>query len=344
MKAAVLYSLQDIRIEDIPRPELQPGSALIKTKTCGICSGDVMPWYIEKKAPLVPGHEPCGVIVELSPELKRADPLINEGDRVFVHHHAPCMHCHHCLRGDFVQCQSWRNSKIIPGGIAEYILIPEINLRKDTLILSDTMTYEEGAMIEPIACVVKSLRRAQIKKGDTLFVLGLGVMGLLHVILAREFGAGHVIGADKVPYRLQKALEFGADHVIDISSSDTSEALSELTKGRMAEIVIVCPNSLEAIQTGLRIVASGGTVLLFTPALPEDQLSIRPNDLYFRDISLVTSYSCGPNDTRMAFDFIYRGIVKPLLLITHRFGIDQTPEAFALVAKSQDSLKVVINL
>ncbi len=344
MKAAVLYSFQDIRIEDIPRPELQPGSALIKTKTCGICSGDVMPWYIEQKAPLVLGHEPSGVIVELSPELKKVDPLINEGDRVFVHHHAPCMHCRHCLRGDFVQCQTWRNSKIIPGGIAEYILIPEINLRHDTLILSDSMTFEEGSMIEPIACVVKSLRRAQIKKGDTIFVLGLGVMGLLHLILAREFGAGLVIGADRVPFRLQKAIEFGADHVIDVSNSDVSEALSELTKGRMAEIVIVCPNSREAIETGLRTVAPGGTVLLFTPALPTDQLTIRPNDLYFKDISIVTSYSCGPNDTRIAFDYIYRGIVRPLSLITHRFGIDQTPTAFALVARAQDSLKVVIKL
>lgn len=344
MKAAVLYSFQDIRIEDIPKPELQPSSALIKTKTCGICSGDVMPWYIEQKAPLVLGHEPSGVIVELSPELKKVDPLINEGDRVFVHHHAPCMHCRHCLRGDFVQCQTWRNSKIIPGGIAEYILIPEITLRHDTLILSDSMTFEDGSMIEPIACVVKSLRRSQIKKGDTIFVLGLGVMGLLHVTLAREFGAGLVIGADKVPFRLQKAIEFGADHVIDVSNSDVSEALSELTKGRMAEIVIVCPNSLEAIATGLRAVAPGGTVLLFTPALPTDQLTIRPNDLYFKDISIVTSYSCGPNDTRMAFDYIYRGVVRPSLLITHRFGIDQTATAFALVAEAQDSLKVVIKL
>ncbi len=344
MKAAVLYSFDKIVIEDIPVPEMQPYSALVKTKACGICSGDVMPWYIEKKAPLVLGHEPCGVIVELSPELKTSEPLLNLGDRVFVHHHAPCMVCHHCLRGDFVQCPTWRDSRIIPGGIAEYILIPEINLRNDTLILSDSMSYEDGAMIEPIACVVKSLKRARIKRGDKVFVIGLGVMGLLHVILAREFGAGYVIGADRVPFRLQKALEFGADHVIDVSEGDISQAVRDLTKGKMAEVVIVCPNSLEAIEAGISTVAPGGTVLLFTPAKPEDSLTLNPNMLYFKDISIVTSYSCGPDDTRSAFDLIYRGIVIPSSLITHRFSIDQTATAFALTAEARDSLKVMISI
>ena len=129
MKVAKLYSFHDIRIEDIPVPEIGPGDALMKTKASGICSGDVMPWYIEKKAPLVLGHEPSGEIVEVGKNVKSFTP----GDRVFVHHHAPCLTCRYCRRGDYVQCETWKNTKIIPGGISEYILIPEINLKNDTL-------------------------------------------------------------------------------------------------------------------------------------------------------------------------------------------------------------------
>src|SRR3990170_8814568 len=127
MKVAKLYSFTDIRIEDIPIPEIGMSDALIKTKACGICSGDVMPWYIEKKAPLVLGHEPAGEIVELGKELNnsslvtRHSSLPKIGDRVFVHHHAPCMECRYCRRGDYVQCDTWHNTKITPGGISEYI-------------------------------------------------------------------------------------------------------------------------------------------------------------------------------------------------------------------------------
>src|SRR4030067_1193568 len=156
MKVAKLYSFNDIRIEDIPIPEVGPGDALLKTKTSGICSGDVMPWYIEKKAPLVLGHEPSGEIVEVGKNVKSFTP----GDRVFVHHHAPCLACRHCRKGDYVQCETWKNTKIIPGGISEYILIPEINLKNDTLKLPENVSYEDGTLVEPTACVLKGFKRA----------------------------------------------------------------------------------------------------------------------------------------------------------------------------------------
>jgi L-iditol 2-dehydrogenase len=349
MKVAKLYHFNDIRIEDIPVPEIGPGDALVKTKACGICSGDVMPWYIEKKAPLVLGHEPAGEIIELGRDVLRppnselrTPNSFKVGDSVFIHHHAPCMGCRYCDKGDHVQCETWRNTRIIPGGISEYILVPETNLRNDTLLLDKEISYEDGTLIEPAACVVKSFKRASVRKGDTVLIIGLGVMGQMHVLLAREFGAGKVIGADMVRYRLNKALEFGADHVIDVSREDLFENIKVLTKGCMADIVVVGPNSAEAMRQGTEVVSRGGRVVFFTPAKPAERLDIDPNFLYFGDRTLVTSYSCGPADTSEALRLIKAGVISAEKLVTHRFPLERTSEAFALTAQAGDSLKSVI--
>jgi len=338
MKVARLYSFNDIKIEDIPIPEPGPREALIKVKASGICSGDVMPWYIEKKAPLVLGHEPAGEIVEIGKDVK----IFKPGDRVFVHHHAPCMKCIFCKRGDYVQCDEWRRSKIIPGGVAEYVLIPEGNLINDTLLLSDNISYEDATLIEPTACVIKSFKRSGIKNGDTVLIIGLGVMGIIHLLLAKHFGAEKIIGVDMVEFRLHKAKELGGDSVINVKQESVKETTLYLTEGKGANIVIVGPNSVEAMNTGLQCVAPGGTVVFFTPAKPDEKLTIDPNYLYFRDINIVTSYSCGPEDTKKALSFIEKGVISAEKLVTHRFNIDETKLAYRTVAQARNSLKVLI--
>lgn len=338
MKIAKLYSFNDIRIEDMPVPRVGPREALLKTKASGICSGDVMPWYIEKKAPLVLGHEPSGEIVEVGKEVTSFKP----DDRVFVHHHAPCFICRYCRRGDYVQCETWKNTKIIPGGISEYILIPETNLENDTISLPDNLSYEDGTLIEPTACVVKALKRANVRRGDTVLIIGLGVMGQLHILLARTYGADKIIGADMVQFRLEKAQEFGADEVIDVSKDNLIDRLKEITDVAMADLVIVGPNNIDAMRQGISAVGAGGSVLFFTPAKPGEQLTIEPNDLYFRDINIINSYSCGPTDTADALELIEKGIVRAEKLITHRFTIEETAEAFRMTAEAKDSLKSVI--
>ena len=339
MKVARLYSFDDIRIEDVPVPEIGNGDALVKTGACGICSGDVMPWYIEKKAPLVLGHEPAGIIVDVGKDVSS----FRKGERVFIHHHAPCLTCRFCRRGDYVQCAQWKTSHIIPGGIAEYILVPSLNLENDTITLSDGMSFEEGTLIEPTACVVKAFRRAPVRRGDTVFVMGLGVMGMIQMLVARRFGAGRVIGADRVRFRLDKALELGADAVIDITAGDVVEGLSEATKGDMAELVIVGPNSADAMMQGLRCVRAGGQVLFFTPAKPGERLVVDPNHIYFKDINIITSYSCGPADTADAFELVEEGVVSAGKIITHRFPVEKTGDAFRLTAAAGDSLKCVVS-
>lgn len=338
MKVARLYGFGDIRIEETSVPDVGPGDALIKTVASGICSGDVMPWYIEKKAPLVLGHEPAGLIVKTGAAVRN----FSEGDRVFVHHHAPCMHCRHCKRGDYVQCQTWRQSKIIPGGISEYILVPRVNLENDTLGLPGSVSFEDGTLVEPLACVLKGLRRSQFKRGSTSLVIGLGSMGILHVLALRHLGAERVVGADLVPFRLSKAMELGADGVIDATGKDTAAVFRDMTSGWMADLVVVGPGSADALSTGLSCVAPGGTMLMFTPVMPGEALTFEPNEMYFKDINIVASYSCGPPDTREALALIESGAVTAEKIVTHRFPLSQTAEAYRVTAEARDSLKCVV--
>jgi len=338
MKVAKLYSFHDIRIEEMPVPRPGNDELVIKTRACGVCSGDVMPWYIEKKAPLVPGHEAVGEVVETGKGVSAYHP----GDRIFPHHHAPCMRCRFCMRGDHVQCNAWRESRIFPGGLSEFILVPSVILQNDTIILPENIGYDDGALIEPTACAVKGFRRTRFRQGDTVLIIGLGVMGILNLLLARAYGAGRVIGADTVKFRLEKALALGADDVIDVSGASLSDALREVTKGDLAEIVIVGPNSVDAMTEGLKCARAGADVLLFTPAKPGEELIIDPNYHYFRDINIMTSYSCGPPETAAACKLIEQGTVSDAKVVTHRFPIEKTSEAFALTAAAQNSLKALI--
>ncbi len=346
MKAARLYSFGDIRIEDIPAPVPGPGEALMRTMASGICSGDLMPWYIEKKAPLVLGHEPAGVIVGTGSGVEG----FREGDRVSVHHHAPCMDrekCPFCKKGLFVHCPVWKGSSIIPGGISEYILIPAVNLRNDTLKLPECLSFEDGVLVEPLGCVLKGLRRAGLpeEKGNFfVLVIGLGVMGILHILALRALGvrAENIIGADPVPFRLEKALALGAGHVVNVSREDPVQPVRKITGGRMADLVIAGPNSVQAMHTAVEAAGPGGKVVLFTPAKPGEVLGLDPNDIYFREVSLIPSYSTGPEDTRAAMAMIEGGHVRADMVVTHRFPVGETLEAYRLAAQAEGSLKVLI--
>jgi len=338
MKVARLYDYLDVRIEDEPTPRPGPREALVRTRACGICSGDVVPWYIRKKAPLVFGHEPVGEIVELG----RAVTHVAVGTRVFVHHHAPCLACRACRRGEFVQCPTWRASRIVPGGMAEYFLVPETNLFGDTLALPETVGDEEGALVEPIACVVKSLTRAGQVAGASVLIIGLGVMGQLHVLLAKHRGARLVIGADLIAGRCARARQLGADRVIDAAAGDLAAQLADATDGDGAEIVIVGPATIDALEIGLACAAKGGTVVQFMGTPPDARLQLSPYDLYFREVRLVPSYSCGPIETRAALQYLAARVVTARDVVTHRFPLAAAGEAYRVAAEDKSAIKTLV--
>jgi len=274
-----------------------------------------MGWYIRRKAPLVLGHEPAGVVVQSH----NAEFL--PGDRVFVHHHAPCFECRACARGDFVQCAAWRTSSIDPGGLAEFFRVPRENLR-DSLKLPETMPFADGSLIEPLACVMKSLRRSGVRRGDTMFVVGLGVMGLMHALVAQKRGV-HVAGSDLIESRRAFASTLGIEAV----GPDKGFA--------GADVVICGPGSPEALRNAFAAVAPGGTVVMFTALEPGIPFTFDPNDLYFRDVSFVPSYSCGPPDTREALQTIARGIVTAQRLGASYYPLEEAPAAYAALRRSE---------
>lgn len=342
MKAAKAFDYDDVRIVELPVPTIGSEEALVKVRTCGICTGDVTPWYIKKKCPIVVGHEPCGEIVALG---DRADSRFSIGDRVFIHHHAPCYACRHCAGGHYSMCATWRSSQLDPGGIAEYVRIAKVNLEHDTLILPDEVDDVQGALIEPIACVVKAFRRARFQKGDRVAIIGLGFIGQVMVALARHQQAELILASDFVPFRRQRALELGADAVCDPAhDGDFVSFVQQHTEGLGADLVLVGPSSPAVIAEGIKAAAPGGRVLMFMAPQPGVMMEVEPNDLFFREVDLIGSYSCGPDDTRETLQLLRQGVFPSDLLVTHRLPMEKTLEACRLTAAAQESLKVLVDI
>ena len=317
-------------------PAIGPGEALMRTRAAGICGSDLLGWYVRRKAGHVLGHEVAGELVEVGAGVTD----FAAGDRVVPHHHAPCLTCGECRAGRFVHCAAWKSSGLDPGGMARFVRIPAGNLARDTWKVPPSVSDEEASFTEPLATVVKAFRRGRFEAGQSLLAVGLGQMGQLAVRLARALGASDVAGADRIPFRIERARESGAE-TFDVDSETLGAGARRLSRGRGFDFAFVGPGSSGVIAAAAEAVAPGGTLLLFTMPPPEETLGISGHDLYFREVSLVPSYSCGPDDTRRALDLLSSGQVRVEDLVTHRFPIERAPEAFA-AAKDPRSLKVMI--
>jgi len=331
------YSNNDIRLEEMPKPKIDPSELLVKVIASGICGSDVMEWYRKKKAPLVLGHEIAGDIVEVGGDARD----FKVGERVFVSHHVPCMSCRYCLAGHHTVCDTLRSTNYDPGGFAEYIRVPEINVDRGVFRLPDSMTYEDGVFSEPLGCVARGQELAGAKPGQTVLVIGSGITGLLHIKLAKASKAARIIATDMVDYRLEAAKRFGA-HATFKATEDASARVPELNDGRKADLVIICTGAPKAIEQGLNSVDRGGTILFFAPTEPGRSTTIPFNDLWREEITMVGSYGAGPEDLETAIDLIDSGMVSVRDMITHRFGLSGTALGFKLVAEAKESMKVII--
>ena len=290
MRVAMYYNNQDIRVEEVSRPEIGPDEVLIKIEASGICGSDVMEWYRIHKAPLVLGHEIAGQIVEIGAKVDQ----YRLGDRVAASHHVPCNTCRYCLSGHQTVCETLRRTNFYPGGFAEYVRLPAINVDRGIYRLPGDLSYEAATFIEPLACVLRAQQIARLSPGQTVLVLGSGLSGLLHIQLARSLGAGRIVATDISSFRLGVARELGADHVF-AADQYASALLQEVNEGFLADLVIVCTGARQAQLQALSSVERGGTVLFFAPTDQGVTIPLSINDLFFRnDITLTTSYAGSP--------------------------------------------------
>jgi len=337
MRVAMYYRNSDVRLEEMPVPKIGPAELLVKIIASGICGSDVLEWYRIKKAPIVLGHEIAGDIAEAGDRVTRFRP----GQRVFVSHHVPCNTCWYCLNGNHTVCQTLHTTNFDPGGFAEYVRVPAINVDRGTFVLPETVSYEDGAFVEPLACVIRGQRVANFKPGQTVVVMGSGISGLLHIMLARATGAGCIIATDISPYRLSKAGEFGADAAID-ARDDVPGRVREANRGRPADLAIVCTGALTAFQQALKSVDRAGTVLCFATTDPGVELPIPLNEFWRNGITVLPSYANSPYDAQVAIELLAARRLPVLRMITHRLPLAETQKGFQLVAGAGDSLKVII--
>jgi L-iditol 2-dehydrogenase len=340
MKVAVYYNNHDVRVEERPMPEPAAGEILVKTRASGVCVADTMEWYLTPRAPLTLGHEAAGEVIKTGQGVE----TIHPGDRVVVHHHIACLICEHCRRGNFTMCETFRKTHIQPGGFAEYFTASALHVERDTLTLPDGMSYEVATLVEPLACVVHAIRRAQIQPGDSVVLIGTGAIGLMFIQSLKAWGVRDLIVYEVLEWRRQKAREFGATTVLSPDDDPEQEArrVQQILGTGGASKVIVAAKDLRAMQLGIRLANKGGTVLFFATPHPDESIPLYPSYIFFNEITLTSSYSGDHNDTRTALELLACGAVNGPALISHRYPIEQLSDAILQTASRQGSLKCVV--
>jgi len=319
MRVARSVSTREVRIEEAADPEPGEGDVVCRVLACGVCGSDVLDSWVARKVPVVLGHELSAEVVAVGGGVRS----VSIGDRVVVHHHAPCGECRRCRRGHETLCERYRATALDPGGFAERVRVPADLV--DELLVLDGLDPERATFVEPLACVLRALDRCGLRAGDSLLVVGCGTSGLLAVAAAHARGVEVVWAREPRPERLERALALGA----------------ERHGNELVDVAIVCTPKPEAIAAGFAAVAPGGALCLYAPPAPGEALGLDGRDLYMGEIDVCASYAAGPADMRAALALVSAGRVDPLPLVTHRLGLDETARALEL-ARSGEAIKALV--
>lgn len=347
MKAARLYGIRDLRVEELDDPNPGPGEALIQIHACGVCPSDLRAYLAARpgndaqREPRTPGHEWTGIVVALG---ESADvgpdgvplPEIKVGDRVVADWRQVCGRCYECRRGVFNYCENLRHG--VRGGFAGYGVAPLSQLR----VIPDNVSFEEASFTEPLACVMQAHDYTEIRLGSDVVIVGAGPIGLLHMQIARNRGA-RVIVSDPLEARLEKARELGAHDVVNASAVDPVARVKELTEGRGANAVIVAVGGAAPISQGLHMAAINGWVNAFAGTYPSADMAVDPNLIHYRQIRFTGSHDFTPHHFSMALKLIQYGMVRVEPLISHRFQLDDVREAFETTANRR-GLKSMVHI
>ncbi|MCI4352352.1 MAG: alcohol dehydrogenase catalytic domain-containing protein [Thermoplasmata archaeon] len=339
MKAGLLAAPGRVTVDERPDPTPGPGEVIVSMAACGICGSDLEKVKGNYRATQLIGHEPVGTVAALGTGVTA--PAV--GTRVFAHHHVPCYSCPACYSGAYTYCPSYTKTNLDPGGFAERFRVPAVNVSRGALLpLAPTVSWEEGALLEPAGCALTALRIVGLPPATTVMILGLGPVGILYARLARTLGAGWIGGGDPSSLRRTAAGRRGVDASVDPRNVEKVRQLVQLaTGGRGVDLAVVATSAPSAVSVAVSLVRRGGTVNLF--GLPEagSHLEEDLQQLYLRGLKVIPTYATTERDIAEVHALLAAKRFDVRDLVTHRFALDKLPEAFELAAQPEKALKVI---
>ncbi len=338
MRVGIYYGPDDIRVERRAIPAIANDEILVRVSATALCAGEAMEWYSTKEGGKVLGHEPVGVVERVGSQVTNWVP----GDRVFVNHHVGRMSSHWAIRGHETMDPFYKQNRLDPGAMTDYFRVSAHHLRADVHRVPDSIADDVATTIEPWSCVLAGLKTCGIQPGDTVLVIGAGFMGLGFVHMAHLFGAGSVIASEFSGWRRDKALELGANHVVDPAEEDLPARLRALNGGLLADVVVATAPTVAAWQSAVCLVEPGGTIHLAAPGRPGTEWVLDAADQYFSEVTVTSKYSADHRSTYQYIRLLAAGRVNPGPAITHRFSLDELPVAFKLLQAQGESLKIVL--
>ena len=342
MKAAVVKSNSNIEIKNMENQSVGPGDILVKMRACGICGSDVEKVFGKYGQPSMRlGHEPAGTIMEVGSEISN----FSVGDRVFTHHHVACYSddCHECNHGNETMCKKYYESNLEPCGLADEYIVPEWNVKHGGVLkIPDSMSFEDAAMIEPLACCIRAWNKFTHKNNDSIAVLGIGPTGIMHALLAKIYGFEKIFCLDFNEFRLDFAKKFEA---IAINSGNTNalEQIKSETANQGVDVVIVATSSLNALKDAVNFVRKGGTIVMFGVPSKGAIIDLDMSEIYSKGITIVNSYAASDFDTKEALEKISNKQINVSQLITHKYNLQECQEAFVHAKSGDNAMKIIIS-
>jgi len=349
MKAVVVKGNSSIEIKNIEKQSLGPGDILVQMHACGICGSDVEKVFGKYGQPSMRlGHEPAGIITQVGSEVSR----FHVGDRVFTHHHVACRSddCHECSHGNETMCKKYYESNLEPCGLADEYIVPEWNVKHDGVLrIQDTMSFEEAAMIEPLACCARAWSEVKWEKNDSVAILGVGPTGIMHAMLAKYYGFGKIFCLDLNEFRLNfvKKIEMRKHQdfnpiTIHPEKTNALEQIKSETANQGVDVVIVATSSLNALKDAVSFVRKGGTIVMFGVPSKGANVELDMSEIYSKGITIINSYAASAGDTRHAEDLI-KNEINVAQLITHRYNLEECQQAFMRAKSGDNAMKIIIS-
>jgi L-iditol 2-dehydrogenase len=345
MLAAVYHGPEDLRVEEVPVPQIGPGELLLKVQDASICGTDLRILHGgHRKYPhgtlRIPGHEVVGRIAALGEGVTG----YAVGQSVFIAPNMGCGHCRQCVAGKNNLCEQYDALGVtIDGAFAEFVRIPaQAVLQGNVMPIREGVDPGVAALIEPFACVLRGQNALNIRPGDVVLVIGAGPIGIMHTKLARLSGAARVLVSEPVEMRREQAGRMGADRTIDPSREDLAAVVAEESGGNGADVIIVAAPVHQAQEQALQLASIGGRINFFG-GLPKDRPAIQfdSNLVHYKELIVTGTTACSTGDCRRAAEIVNSGKIDLSDLVSRRFPLSQAVQAFAAAA-DRSSLKIVL--